>query len=52
MQKQDIRAKIEKELEQQPDITSLELAHKCQIPLQIVEIFRAKITNTLQSLNG
>lgn len=43
MRKQDLWEKIKKELEQHPNITSIELAAKCRIPLHIVEIFRAKI---------
>lgn len=46
MRKQELLERIKKELDLHPEITSIELAAKCRIPLHIVEIFRAKITKT------
>lgn len=45
MRKNDIRAWIRKELDEHPDITSVELAEKFRIPLHIVHIFKEKLIN-------
>ncbi|WP_339217876.1 hypothetical protein [Paenibacillus sp. FSL W7-1332] len=43
MRKNDIHAWIRKELNDHPDITSVELAEKFRIPLHIVQIFKEKL---------
>lgn len=43
MRKNDIRTWIRKELDEHPDITSIQLAEKYRIPLHIVQIVKDKL---------
>ncbi|MBJ8107628.1 MULTISPECIES: hypothetical protein [Bacillus cereus group] len=43
MKKKDILVSIQKELEENPQTTSLDISKKYRIPFIIVEIFRIKI---------
>lgn len=43
MKKDDMMALIQKELEEHPQVTSIEIAKKHRIPFHIVQIFRNKI---------
>lgn len=43
MRKNDIRAWIQKELDEHPDITSIQLAEKYRIPLHIVQMMKDKL---------
>ncbi|NUK29473.1 hypothetical protein HT574_04980 [Parageobacillus sp. VR-IP] len=45
MKKAEIQTIIEKELEQNPEITSNDIAKKHRIPLVIVELLKRKIKN-------
>lgn len=43
MRKNDIRSCIQKELNEHPDITSIQLAEKYHIPIHIVQIIKDKL---------
>ncbi|MEI2311158.1 hypothetical protein [Bacillus nitratireducens] len=43
MKKKDILVSIQKELEENPQTTSLDISKKYRIPFIIVEIFRIKL---------
>ncbi|MCT1402042.1 MULTISPECIES: hypothetical protein [unclassified Paenibacillus] len=43
MRKNDIRAWIQKELNEHPDITSIQLAEKYRIPIHIVQMTKDKL---------
>lgn len=43
MRKNDIRAWIQKELNEHPDITSIQLAEKYGIPIHIVQMTKDKL---------
>ncbi|WP_171646083.1 hypothetical protein [Paenibacillus phytorum] len=43
MNKEDISALIQKELEEHPQSTNLEIAQKYRVPLHIVQLFRNKL---------
>ena len=45
LKKEEIQAIIEKELEQNPEITSIDMAKKHRIPFPIVELLKRKIKN-------
>jgi hypothetical protein len=45
LKKEDIQAIMEKELEQNPEITSIDMAKKHRIPFSIVELLKRKIKN-------
>ena len=47
MRKNDIRAWIQKELNEHPDITSIQLAEKYRIPIHIVQMTKDKLLKGL-----
>ncbi|MED4584654.1 hypothetical protein P9578_17920 [Brevibacillus choshinensis] len=43
MKKEDILFSIQKEMQDRPEVTSLEISQRYKIPFVIVEIFRLKL---------
>ncbi|MEX6702936.1 hypothetical protein ABS315_25625 [Peribacillus frigoritolerans] len=48
MKKEDILIFIQKEFEENPEATSIDISKKYKIPLTIVEMFRRKIEKNMK----